>query len=145
MTGFGKENAEQAEKRRIVKLLLSVTVVFLVCFLPFCITSVVIGDARYEITYSLSYFLVYCSSSLNPFIYAFHSSNYREAFNSIFLNISKTFHCATRWRARNSNKMSSFELAATYHPTNELQTLPVKNEKEKGAKLLSFKSIDTIG
>lgn len=145
--GIGTDNAEQAEKRKIVKLLLSVTVVFFVCFLPFCVASVVILDTRYVVVYKLSYFLVYCSSSLNPFIYAFHSSNYREAFNTILLNITKTFHCELpkRWRGfRCSNKMSDFELKATYHPTNELppsQQQPRQNQEHQ-LTLLTFKTIE---
>ncbi|KAK3742895.1 hypothetical protein QZH41_018927 [Actinostola sp. cb2023] len=136
----GGKDSDSAEKRKIVKLLISVTVVFFVCFIPFCVVSVIIKDARYAIVYKLSYFLVYCSSSINPIIYAFHSSNYREAFDSILLNGADRLHChlPKKWRNRRSNKMSDFELNATYHHTDSLESQQLKQK----AKLLSFKRLE---
>lgn len=144
-SGSHNTDNDGAEKRKIVKLLLTVTVVFLVCFIPFCVVSVLLLDARNAFGYKLSYFLVYCSSSLNPFIYAFHSTNYREAFRGILLNISKTLNCAfpKRWSNRCSNKMSDMELRATYHPSYEVaQISPAALDPQNQAKLLSIKRFE---
>ncbi|KXJ19653.1 galanin receptor type 1 [Exaiptasia diaphana] len=137
-------DSEGSEKRKIVKLLLTVTLVFLVCFIPFCVMSVLLLDARYALSYKLCYFLVYCSSSLNPFIYAFHSSNYREAFRDILVKMTETLHCdfPKRWSNRCSNKMSDLELRATYHPSNEMAQIPPALDPQNQAKLLSFKRLE---
>ena len=66
-------------KRKIMKLSLTVTLVFLVSFLPFAIVSAIFVPTD-SVAYAVSYFLVFCGTSLNPICYAFQSSNYRSAF-----------------------------------------------------------------
>ena len=73
-------------KRRIVTMLLIVTVVFVLCFFPYAIATAT--DIPQENTfYKISYFLVYCSSSINPITYAVGSSNYRQAFKEVLQEI----------------------------------------------------------
>lgn len=66
-------------KRKILKLSVTVTLVFLVSFLPFTIASASMISTS-TVFYKVSYFLVFCSAALNPICYAFQSSNYRTAF-----------------------------------------------------------------
>ena len=73
------ENVKEKDiqsKKKIVKLLITITVLFIVCFLPFALVSA-INVSSHSLFYKVSYFLVYCSCSLNPVVYAFQSSNYR--------------------------------------------------------------------
>ncbi|XP_022805236.1 somatostatin receptor type 5-like [Stylophora pistillata] len=72
------------EKKRVIKMSIIVTVVFIVAFTPF----VVVKELEMRIPLSngvkvLSLLSVLLSSILNPFIYAFQSSNYRHAFKEI--------------------------------------------------------------
>ena len=69
-------------KRKIVQMLLIVTAVFLFCFFPFAIATAA-DIAQSSVFYKTSYFLVYCSSSLNPITYALNSTNYRTAFKEV--------------------------------------------------------------
>lgn len=69
-------------KRKIVKMLLIVTVVFVLCFFPYSIATAT-NIPQSSAFYKISYFLVYCSSSLNPITYAFGSTNYRAAFKEV--------------------------------------------------------------
>ncbi|XP_022804417.1 neuropeptide FF receptor 2-like [Stylophora pistillata] len=69
-------------KRKIVQMLLIVTAVFLLCFFPFAIATAA-DIAQGSVFYKTSYFLVYCSSSLNPITYALNSTNYRTAFKEV--------------------------------------------------------------
>lgn len=81
-------------KKRLAKLLLSVTVAFYVCYIPYSafILFIALEDRRKlvynEETLSLLLrvfeLLVTSSSCLNPILYAFRSSNYREGFKTIF-------------------------------------------------------------
>ena len=80
----GQEDA--IVKRRIVKTLLTVTVVFVVCFLPYAVATAT-DISPDSVFYSVSYLLVYCSSSLNPFTYAIGSENYRIAFKEVLAAI----------------------------------------------------------
>lgn len=78
-------------KKKIVKLLLVVTMVFYACFLPFGLYMMII-PSRYTDGLSTEKKMVfwrgfeavkclmYTSSSVNPFLYAFQSSNYRNGF-----------------------------------------------------------------
>ena len=74
----GGEN-DASFKRKIVKMLLIVTVVFVLCFFPYSIATAT-DIPQTSAFYKVSYFLVYCSSSLNPITYALGSTNYRTAF-----------------------------------------------------------------
>lgn len=82
----GAEN-DAIFKRKIVKMLLIVTFVFVLCFFPYSIATAT-DIPQSSAFYKISYFLVYCSSSLNPITYAFGSTNYRTAFKEVL----KKFH-----------------------------------------------------
>lgn len=85
---------DQRTKRRLAKLLISVTAAFYVLYLPYgtFILYISLQDRRklmfqQEIlTVLLRVFelLVASSSCLNPILYAFRSSNYREGFKKLF-------------------------------------------------------------
>lgn len=79
--GAGENDA--IVKRKIVKMLLIVTVVFVLCFFPYAIATATDIAAQSSAFYKISYFLVYCSSSLNPITYALGSTNYRTAFKEV--------------------------------------------------------------
>lgn len=69
-------------KKKIVKLLITVTVIFIACFVPFASISAMSVSVN-TLAYKVSYFLVYCSCSLNPVVYAFQSSNYRMGVTNV--------------------------------------------------------------
>lgn len=77
----GLEN-DAIVKRKIVKMLLIVTIAFVLCFFPYSIATAT-DIAQTSAFYKISYFLVYCSSSLNPITYALGSVNYRTAFKEV--------------------------------------------------------------
>lgn len=88
----GGDQTDTMVKRRIVTMLLIVTVVFVICFFPYAIATAT--DIHQENTfYKISYFLVYCSSSINPITYAVGSSNYRQAFKEVLQEIKLSLLC----------------------------------------------------
>ena len=80
-------------KRRIAKILVSVTAAFYICYLPFLIFELVVSYVELQdlmdnygtfyIVYRIVVFIMYVNSCLNPFFYGFQSSNYRENLKQI--------------------------------------------------------------
>ena len=72
------------QKKQLLKMSLTVTAVFAGCVFPASITVVL----RYyrlvsQTVRGFGLLLLFLSSVVNPFIYAFHSSNYRSAFKAL--------------------------------------------------------------
>lgn len=65
-------------KRKIVRLSITITIIFIACFFPYAIATVV-GVSIRSTFYRIVFFLVYCSCCVNPICYALQSSNYRTA------------------------------------------------------------------
>lgn len=77
---------ETIEKRRLVTLLILLTVVFFIAFIPYgllLILKVSKVNHTYEHLQIGSQYLTLLNCSINPFIYAFQSSSYRRAFKVI--------------------------------------------------------------
>lgn len=75
------------DKQKITKLLITISVLFLICFLPF-ITVSAIQISTQKLFYKLSYLLVYASCSVNPVVYGFQSANYRSGLKDLWKGIS---------------------------------------------------------
>lgn len=82
------------EKRKLAMISLTVTIAYYVCYLPFLTFEIYIAfesyrsvqenyEALYKI-YRILGFIMYVNSCLNPFFYAFQSSNYRMNLKRIF-------------------------------------------------------------
>ena len=83
---------ETKEKRRLVILLILLTVVFFIAFIPYGILIILdfnkIKNNNTSLLKHFTQYLTLLNCSVNPFIYAFQSSNYRHSF--VFL-IKKIF------------------------------------------------------
>ena len=84
-----------AEKKKLAILIIAVTVVFYILFLPFAIFMLDVALTQHfttddeenqtELTVlKVLTFLIVANSSLNPVLYAFQSENYRKAFRGLF-------------------------------------------------------------
>ncbi|XP_078374215.1 galanin receptor type 1-like isoform X2 [Oculina patagonica] len=78
---------ETREKKKLVTLLILLTVVFFVAFIPYGILLILrvskVNHAHIVYLQKYSQYLTLLNCSVNPFIYAFQSSNYRLAFKVI--------------------------------------------------------------
>ena len=87
-------SSDHQTKKRLAKLLISVTVAFYLCYLPYGVfiayialqdhSKLVADEKILSVLLRLFEFLVTSSSCLNPILYAFRSSNYWEGFRKIF-------------------------------------------------------------
>lgn len=71
------------DKQKIITILITITVLFFVCFLPFIIVSA-INISTESILYKLSYFLVYTICCVNPVVYIFQSAKYRAGLKDLW-------------------------------------------------------------
>ncbi|XP_020630081.1 substance-P receptor-like [Orbicella faveolata] len=75
------KEVDAQEKKKVIKLSIIVTSIIIIAFTPFSIVRQleIHGPVPNEVTV-LALSLILLSSVLNPFIYAFQSTNYRQAF-----------------------------------------------------------------
>lgn len=85
----GSSQDEIQAKRKIVKLFITITVIFMACFFPFVIATVLDISTK-AVSYKIALFLVYCSCCINPICYALQSTNYRRAFKETIRKRSTT-------------------------------------------------------
>lgn len=71
------------DKQKIITILITVTVLFFVCFFPFIIVSA-INISTESTLYKFSYFLVYTSCFVNPVVYVFQSAKYRAGLKELW-------------------------------------------------------------
>lgn len=87
---------QQSENRKVVKLLLIITVTFAVCLLPFH-TLGLVGEfysstfAYYNDIFLASYLLLYINSCLNPIIYNVFNERFRETFKELYKTLIAYF------------------------------------------------------
>lgn len=85
----GQSREDLIAKRKLVKLLVTITVVFFIAFVPYGVLQISLyslkGAQERNVTIitnlkSIIVFLIPVHSSVNPFLYALQSNNYREGF-----------------------------------------------------------------
>jgi len=86
--------ADHQTKKRLAKLLISVTAAFYICYMPYGAfvlyialqdrNKLVLDQKTLSVLLRVFELLVTSSSCLNPILYAFRSSNYWEGFKKIF-------------------------------------------------------------
>lgn len=83
----GLNREDLMAKRKLVKLLVTITIVFFIAFVPYGVLQISIlgltGSQRNHNIQNLANILVYLipvHSSINPFLYALQSNNYRQGF-----------------------------------------------------------------
>ena len=88
----GDTREEAMEKRRLVRVLILLTVVFFVAFIPYGILLILkfskVNNAKVVSLQLGSQYLTILNCSVNPLIYAFQSSSYRRSFVFIFKKLS---------------------------------------------------------
>lgn len=73
---------ELQHKRKVVKLLLLVTLAFIICFTPRVIYFLFYYTTK-GLFHKMSLFLLHCNSAMNPVILGFQSDNYRKGYKEI--------------------------------------------------------------
>ena len=121
--------AEEKSKKRLLKLLVSLAVTFVVCCFPFavfflyvCLISQSTLHQDYDTLYLVHRsvrFLLILNSFVNPLLYAAQSSNYRQAFRRLIYPLSRTHANEPISKTENHKKLVgwSLEVSARYFVT----------------------------
>ena len=112
--GSKMEEEDIKSKRKLVRLLITVTIMFVVCFVPFAAVSA-ISVSTDTLPYKVSYFLVYCSCCLNPIVYAIQSSNYRTAVKYLSCTNTRRVHAMQKNCRYDVNKKSVYIVKPLYY------------------------------
>lgn len=74
---------ETSQKRKLVKIALLVTVVYMLCFFPAIITYILTRRGLPSSYFKAAMGLYFMGPVFNPLLYSFQSSNFRQAFKEI--------------------------------------------------------------
>lgn len=88
------ERKETLSRRKLLRLSLSITGAFALCFIPLSVTIVMsaVDKSRFGSKYyKYASFLYFSQSALNPLLYAWQSTNFRQAFKELFKSVLQRF------------------------------------------------------
>lgn len=74
---------QRREDSRMTRLMLTIFLCFLVCFMPLMLMNVVDDAMRYPALHIVASILAWASAVINPFIYAGTNKLYREAYKQV--------------------------------------------------------------
>ncbi|XP_059099520.1 protein trapped in endoderm-1-like isoform X2 [Tigriopus californicus] len=94
------QSAQRREDIRLTKMMLTIFLCFVVCFLPLMLVNVVDEGIRYPFLHIPASVLAWASAVINPFIYAFKNRQYQQAFAKLFQNF---FPSSNNGRPSSSN------------------------------------------
>ncbi|KAK0168605.1 hypothetical protein PV327_002384 [Microctonus hyperodae] len=97
------------EDSRVTRLMLTIFLCFLLCFLPLMLVNVIDDKVKVPILHVVGSILAWASSVVNPFIYAGTNKLYRDAYRQILCPItsSKTNVPGIKPTCSHSSKVSS--------------------------------------
>jgi len=74
---------QRQEDLRLTKMMLTIFISFLVCFLPLMLVNVIDDDVELPTLHVVASVLAWMSATINPFIYAFKNRQYQQAFKKL--------------------------------------------------------------
>ena len=84
---------------RLTKMMLTIFISFLVCFLPLMLVNVIDDDVNVPTLHVVASVLAWMSATINPFIYAFKNRQYQQAFRKV----SNSLTCPTSAKVKKSS------------------------------------------
>lgn len=99
---------QRREDSRVTRLMLTIFLCFLLCFMPLMLANVIDDKLKIPILHVIGSVLAWASSVINPFIYAGTNKLYREAYKQILCpTSSKTPTICPKPTHSHSSKVSS--------------------------------------
>ncbi|XP_076677059.1 trapped in endoderm 1 [Andrena cerasifolii] len=99
---------QRREDSRVTRLMLTIFLCFLLCFMPLMLANVIEDKIKIPILHVIASILAWASSVVNPFIYAGTNKLYREAYKQILCPASsKTPTIGPKPTHSHSSKVSS--------------------------------------
>ncbi|KAG5318619.1 GUTR1 protein, partial [Pseudoatta argentina] len=79
---------QRREDSRVTRLMLTIFLCFLLCFMPLMLVNVIDDKTKFPILHIVASVLAWASAVINPFIYAGTNKLYREAYKQILCPVS---------------------------------------------------------
>ena len=98
-------SSQRKEDLRLTKMMLTIFISFLVCFLPLMLVNVIDDDVKIPTLHVVASVLAWMSSIVNPFIYAFKNRQYQQAFKKLLC-------CDTKYPGRSGNRTTTSQASA---------------------------------
>lgn len=102
------------EDSRLTKLMLTIFLCFLLCFLPLSLVNIVDDQIRVPILHVIASILAWASAVINPFIYAGTNRLYRDAYRQVLCPLSSN----KKIRIPNGNKPTCSHSSKISSPQN---------------------------
>ena len=80
-----RHKKHRKEDIKLTKMMLTIFVLFLVCFLPLMLVNVLDDDMKQPSFHVIASVLAWMSAAINPFVYAIQNQQYQKAFKSLFI------------------------------------------------------------
>ena len=77
------QTSQRKEDLRLTKMMLTIFLSFLVCFLPLMLVNVIDDEVEFPTIHVVASVLAWMSATINPFIYAFKNRQYQQAFKKV--------------------------------------------------------------
>ncbi|CAL1296880.1 unnamed protein product [Larinioides sclopetarius] len=125
-------------KRKIVKMMIVVVLIFAVCWLPYHVYFLVahhvphiLNETFVQPTYLIIYWLAMSNACYNPFIYCWMNSRFRQGFKSVF-------RCC-KWKEEKINPLEQRKFtAARTNTVNGVMALQTVTESLSGSNPLLY-------
>lgn len=101
---------KRREDSRMTKLMLTIFLCFLLCFLPLMLVNTIDDKMKFPILHVVASILAWASAVVNPFIYAGTNKLYREAYRQLLCPVT--------------SKMTSSNPKPTYSHSSKLSSQP---------------------
>ncbi|EFN87101.1 protein trapped in endoderm-1 [Harpegnathos saltator] len=99
---------QRREDSRVTKLMLTIFLCFLICFMPLMLMNVIDDKMRIPVLHIVASVLAWASAVINPFIYAGTNKLYREAYKQVLCPASsRTLTVGPKPTHSHSSKVSS--------------------------------------
>ncbi|XP_012215250.1 protein trapped in endoderm-1 [Linepithema humile] len=83
---------QRREDSRVTRLMLTIFLCFLMCFMPLMLVNVIDEKMKIPVLHIVASVLAWASAVINPFIYAGTNKLYREAYKQILCPVSSRTH-----------------------------------------------------
>ena len=137
------QRLENKTKKRVLKMLMTVVLVFAACWLPINLTMVLTDfdllSCVPSYVRSFGYILAYSNAAINPFIYLLFSRDYRRGATAI---VGKVFGCC--WRPQLARAGTRGNGYSMYDTGRSQETVAMEMSACTGAVVTSYKSTQEL-
>jgi len=129
------QSSQRKEDLRLTKMMLTIFISFLVCFLPLMLVNVVDDDVAFPAVHIIASVLAWMSATINPFIYAFKNRQYQQAFKKLL--------CVDKSRTRGGQRTTTSQASAQSR-TSQSKTFITEMVQYKEAKNQMLEPTDSL-